>query len=291
VSLDEHGGVVDGTVGWEDGSDHFDLEDEGVALVKVTLFDGSNPDHQGPKKSARATGTKVMVKIDPTTDAIPEDGAYVVVAIPARRMMVPGGGVILKVVKRDPKWIPNRQPGEKLIYGPGNTLIRMRDDGSIFLFTRAGEPSDDEATEERRQTVFARLHPGGFEVDHPSIRVKMDGTGFHATHSSGASVDLGSIGGLPSPLDALSSYVALRADILRLEGAAIAAGPTAGVGDPAAKSTAVLAFFTALEVAVVEIGVALSAAGQPGAAAAIAGVTSALATAAAAVPSQSMTVT
>jgi len=99
----DRGGIYDGTVGWEDGSDHFDLDsDSGVTLVKVTLFKGHNPTTDGEKTTARARGTRVLCRIGAPLFNVPPDGAQVVVAMPAERMLVPGGGVIISQVIASP---------------------------------------------------------------------------------------------------------------------------------------------------------------------------------------------
>lgn len=99
----DRGGIYDGTVGWEDGADHFDLDsDSGVTLVKVTLFKGHNPTTDGEKTTARARGTRVLCRIGAPLFNVPPDGAQVVVAMPAERMLVPGGGVIISQVIASP---------------------------------------------------------------------------------------------------------------------------------------------------------------------------------------------
>lgn len=99
----DQGGIYDGTVGWDDGADHFDLDDtSGVTLVKVTLFKGHNATTDGEKTTARARGTRILCRIGAPLFNVPPDGAQVVVAMPADRMLVPGGGVIISQVIASP---------------------------------------------------------------------------------------------------------------------------------------------------------------------------------------------
>jgi len=99
----DQGAIYDGTVGWDDGEDHFDIDtDSGVTLVKVTLFKGHNPPTDGEKTTDRARGTQVLCRIGAPLYSIPPDGAQVIVAMPADRMLVPGGGVIITQVIASP---------------------------------------------------------------------------------------------------------------------------------------------------------------------------------------------
>jgi hypothetical protein len=278
--IDRFGGIYDGTVGWEDGADHYDIEDSGVPLIKVTLFEGAGPIGSAPRDGSRAHGVRVQARIDPTKDEIPEDGETVLVAIPARRMLVPGAPVILKSLKPDPKFVPNRKPGEKQIYGSKNAFVRFKDDGSIYLFTR-------EENTEAGKTIYARLSPDGFEIEHPHMRASFGPNGFHAVHSSGARVDLGAIGGLPAPLDALSSYAKLAGAIIQLEASGVTIGPAGTPSDPLAKSTPLLLTLDAINAALVAIGSALTALGNTSAGTAVAAATAAIVSAHGTVPSAS----
>jgi hypothetical protein len=249
----DQGAIYDGTVGWEDGLDHFDLDDtSGVALVKVTLFKGHNPTTDGEKTTGRARGTPILIRIDPTQDDIPPDGAQVVIAMPADRMLTPGGGVLLKVVRPDAKFIPIRKPGEKIQFGPASNFMRMHADGSVSIFTRT-EDSD------QGKSVYLQVRPDGFRIVHPHIKCTLDATGFHVNHSSGARVDLGAISGLPAPLDSLGSYATISAAMVRIEGSAIMLGSAAGVGTPVARSDQVILALAELLTAIQAVGVAMAA--------------------------------
>lgn len=258
----DSGGIYDGTVGWEDGDDHFDLEDSGTALIKVTLFRGRNPDTEPEKKSARAKGQQILARIDPEKDDIPPDGCQVIVAVPAGRSSVPGAAVILKAVRPDAKFVPLRSPGEKVTFGPASNFTRMHADGSISLFTRTEDTDDG-------KSVYLQVRPDGFRLVHPHIKVIYDATGAHVTHSSGARIDLGAIGGLPAPLDALNSYVKLSAKLVSIEGSAINLGTAAGIATPPARSDQTLIALSAISTAAAVIAAQIGAASTmpgPGAA-------------------------
>lgn len=236
----DNGGVYDGTVGWEDGLDHFDLERSGVPLVKVTLFRGHNPVTEGENKTpARAKGRKILARFDPKSSDIPDDGEHVIVAVPAGRSKISGASFIIGRANPDPKFIPNRKPTEKIIFGPNNTFIRMKSDGSIYLFTR------DVNNDATGKTVSLQVKPDGFVLEHPHMRITAGPNGYHAVHSSGARIDFGSLAGLPAPLDGLASMLTLSAAMVKLEGSAIEIGPDGVVADNLMKATPTLAAFAA----------------------------------------------
>lgn len=287
----DNGGIFDGTVGWEDGEDHFDLEDSGTALIKVTLFKGRSPDTEPAKNDARAKGQRILARIDPEKDDIPPDGCQVMVAVPAGRASVPGAAVILKAVRPDAKFVPLRKPGEKLQFGPASNFTRMHADGKISLCTRTED--DDQG-----KSVYLQVRPDGFRLVHPHIKVMFDGTGAHITHSSGARVDLGAISGMPPPLDALSSYAKLSAALVSVEGSMVNIGAAGGLATPPARTDALLVVLNAIGAALDSLvaGGLTSATGgvvttTPTGTAAIGAAHSAVAAAAASLPSSSTMVT
>jgi hypothetical protein len=90
-------GIFDGTVGWQDGSDHYDIGDDGVVLVKVTLFHGYNAEQAGEElpDDGRAHGAQILCRIANPANRIPPDGTQVHVSVPRGRLQIPGGGVIM----------------------------------------------------------------------------------------------------------------------------------------------------------------------------------------------------
>jgi hypothetical protein len=127
--------------------------------------------------------------------------------------------------------VPQLGKGEAFLHHPlGAGFVRMKADGAIALFT-----TDDGTTTGR--TIFLNLSARGLDFVFPHGKLTFDDTGFHVLHSSGARIDLGSVGGLPSPLDQLSSYVHIGAAIARVEGAAVSLGARAGAAQPVALAT------------------------------------------------------
>lgn len=244
------GGIYDGTVGWEDGLDHFDLQDSGVPFVKVTLFDGHNPVTQGENTTPdRAKGRRVLARFNPKGEDIPDDGEHVIVAVPAKRAAVSGSAYIIGRAGPDPTWIPNRKPGEKTIYGPANQFIRMKKDGSVHIFTR-DKPGDDVDG----KSVSFQVRPDGFVLSHPHMRVTYGPNGGHLVHSSGARIDFSACGGLPFPLNQLASIMKLSAAMVKIEASAVEIGPDLpAVADNLIKSTPMLALLTAMQAEIAAI--------------------------------------
>ena len=99
----DQGGIYDGTVGWADGSAHFDIDEEsGITLVKVTLFKGRNPDTDGAVSDGLAHGREILCRIGAPLFNIPPKGAQVMVAMAADRGLTPGAGVIFSIPIKSP---------------------------------------------------------------------------------------------------------------------------------------------------------------------------------------------
>lgn len=130
--------------------------------------------------------------------------------------------------------LPQSQKGEKFFFGPTGAFMRFKLDGSISMFT-----TNDNTVNGR--SVSLQVSPKGLLFSFPYGRLTFDDTGFHVEHNSGAYLDLGAIGGLPTPLDVVSSYVSLGAATFNAEAAAVCLGPGAGQAQPHAKATATLA--------------------------------------------------
>ena len=135
--------------------------------------------------------------------------------------------------------LPEILPGESFQYGAKGQFIRCHPDGKISIFTT------DDATPNGR-SVYSQVAPTGFTRVAPWGRETFDANGFHVKHVSGARIDLGAIAGLPAPLDALSSYFTVSAQMVRIEGATVSLGPAAGIAMTAAKSPIAQASDTAL---------------------------------------------
>jgi hypothetical protein len=144
--------------------------------------------------------------------------------------------------------LPVPQPGESLQYGPAANFVRCKADGSVTLFTTTDGTFDG-------QSVYCEVAPDGVTMLTPWGKLSLKADGFHVLHASGARIDCGAIGGLPAPLDALSSYVKLAGALVQIEGSALALGSTAGLAEPAAKATTLLAVLTAVQTAVTAVNV------------------------------------
>jgi hypothetical protein len=88
-----------GTVGWNDGGKHYDEED-GVVLVKVTLFRGRYATQQ--LEPGRAHGHRVLCRIGGGLFRIPKPGTGVMVGFPSWFATMPGAGLIVTTVERSP---------------------------------------------------------------------------------------------------------------------------------------------------------------------------------------------
>jgi hypothetical protein len=148
--------------------------------------------------------------------------------------------------------LPEILEGESFQYGVTGNFVRCHKDGRISLFTT------DDATVDGR-TVALTIGPTGLVFNAPWGNLKFDATGFHVLHSSGARLDLGACGGLPAPLDGLSSYATISAALLHLEGAATTVGASSPTAEPAAKSTQTLVALQSLSTALIAAGAALAA--------------------------------
>lgn len=116
------GGIYDGTVGWEDGDDHFDIDPDGVTLVKVTLHKGRMPDTDDAPTNDRAKGTRILARISAPLYNIPPDGSEVHVSMPAGRLLDPGAGAIIAQLSASPAGQFNGSKS-KLDFGPDFDLV------------------------------------------------------------------------------------------------------------------------------------------------------------------------
>jgi len=155
--------------------------------------------------------------------------------------------------------LPILKKGETLLYGCAGNFVRMHADGRISIFT-----TDDNTP--NGKTISLQVKPDGFLFSAPWGKITFDATGFHVLHSSGAAFDLGAIGGLPAPLDAIGSYIKLTAGMVQREATIIADGTAAGVAEPVAKATTLLAVLSSIAADLTAIQATLAAtAGIPGA--------------------------
>lgn len=136
--------------------------------------------------------------------------------------------------------LPEVLPGESFQYGVTGNFVRCHADGRVSLFTT------DDGTVNGRTVQFV-IGPKGLLFSYPYGKLTIDDTGLHYLHNSGARIDLGAISGIPAPLDVVSSYASIGAAAVRLNGAAVSAGPNTGASQPVAMAGTTLSLFGALE--------------------------------------------
>lgn len=149
----------------------------------------------------------------------------------------------------------NLDNGEACAYaggpeGTGQARTLWKKDGSVTQYT-----TDDNT--DAGKSVYFRTAIDGFQWVAPWGVMKWDATGFHLVHQSGASFDLGGIGGMPPPLDQFGSYIKLQAAALSVQ----TAGQALGVGTPVplALEPQVAAAITGLQTQITALSLALKA--------------------------------
>jgi len=154
--------------------------------------------------------------------------------------------------------------GETCVYGAGTDAIGQcrsiwKRDGSITHYTTVGNKKGTTG-------IYSRVGPGadadtglpdGFTWAAPWGTMKFDETGFHVLHKSGAQFHIGAIGGLPSPLDALTSYCSIQAGSFSTSSSGQSLG--AGVTQPLALQPAVTAALAGLQAQITVLQAALAA--------------------------------
>jgi hypothetical protein len=134
-SPDDSGSIELGTVGWQDGADHYDAEAGGLTLVKVTLFRGAAPPAEGETPDPeRARGRQILARLSAPLWYVPADGAVVHVSIPAGFGAVPGGPMIIGVAANTPaqQFATNGGNDAILDFGPDRRVI-IKAGGGVIL--------------------------------------------------------------------------------------------------------------------------------------------------------------
>jgi hypothetical protein len=130
---------------------------------------------------------------------------------------------------------PNPEPGDVVVVGYGSNFVKLGIDGRISVATTTdGTPQG--------QLVQVQLAGDGLVVLGPWGKITYGQEGLHLLHYSGARIDLGGIGGLPPPLDALGlgSYAIVSAAMVKVQSTAVTLGPAGGLPEPLIKSLALL---------------------------------------------------
>jgi hypothetical protein len=133
--------------------------------------------------------------------------------------------------------LPRLQKGEALLYGPAFNFCRFHADGRITRFTTTDGTADG-------KSVYDQVGPEGFLEVSPWSSFRRDALGLHYRHTSGASLDMGAISGLPAPFNALNTYCTIRVALARIEAASVQLGVGAGV--PVAKAPELLVLATSI---------------------------------------------
>lgn len=235
-----------------------DIDPDGFVGIELDLF--GEQEAGAPPAELHSPFGFLSRPLDPDVDA---DGNA---TLGCQALVADEGGTRHAWLGSDPRIIPllpSLKKGEALFYGAKGQFVRMHEDGQISLFT-----TDDGTM--NGNTIAMEVRPDGFRWICPWGKITFDKTGFHVLHSSGARLDLGAIGGLPSPLDTLSSYVSISAAMASVEGSVVSLGTDAGATEPAAKAMTVLSVLgslmsavQALKTAVEEIAAAAGSGGAP----------------------------
>lgn len=195
----------------------------------------------------------LSAKLDPGTHEV--DAANAAQALVMKVGGVRGAAFVLE----DPRilpLLPTLQEGETMMYGAQwGQFVRCHADGSISLVTTSKPASDGTG-----QPLHLWIRPTGLEFVAQWGRLIFDQTGFHVKHVSGARFDLGSIGGMPSPLSAIGSYVAMQAGMVMANASAVSAGSSQGTQQAVALAAPVLAHLTLVQTALTAIQAALASA-------------------------------
>lgn len=121
-AVEDGGRLESGTVGWDDGTPHYDLQGGKRTIVKVTLYRGYKPGVDPKPRDGRAGGRKIQCRITRPMNFIPEDGEEVLVGIPAGFQETPGAGFILAVASNAPD-IQHSATKAKQDFGPEVDLV------------------------------------------------------------------------------------------------------------------------------------------------------------------------
>lgn len=217
------------------------IDADGFMTVQVDRFGGT--DQGGSPMEVHFPLGMVAYPLDPDVDASgqPTNGCSFLFATE--------GDKLHAFPLSDPRVVallPIGQPGETYFYGSKGQFIRFHADASISIYTT------DDGTPNGR-TISLMLSPQeGLVYTSPWFSAKMGPDGGHLRHSGGARLDMGSIGGMPAPLDQLGSYLKIQAAMVSIKGSAVSIGTDGGAANLAA-STAISTFLTALVAAIATI--------------------------------------
>lgn len=195
---------------------------EGEVRADLGYWGGQSEDSPGIAKDAPVWTQFGFVSRPADPD---EDGAAMAVYEPSGDQTRVRGTRDLRMAPK----LPDLRPGEAMAFGFSGNFTRYHQDGRVTTMTT------DDTTPEGR-AIFHQISPSdGLIFESPWARITAGPSGIHMLHKpSGCRFDMGSIGGLPGPLAALTAYAQLSTPgILKLEGAAVSVGggPTPGLAN------------------------------------------------------------
>ena len=226
-------------LGWDLGVATFTAyDDDGFIGVQIDAF-GENESGMPPFEALHPYGFASRPD-DPEEDGTGCAALYFYKGNQARAMFM-----------HDPRpmeLLPNIQKGESFQYSRYGSFVRCHRDGKISIFTHDGSLEDGKSG----KSIYAQVKPDGFAFVGPWGKLTFDATGLNCVHSSGASLSLGAVGGMPSPFDALATRAKLKAAMVQIESSLLSLG-TSTAAEPVAKATSVLTLFTAMQTALTAI--------------------------------------
>lgn len=118
----------------------------------------------------------------------------------------------------------NLAPGDTCVYATsGMARLILKANGTIALITT-------DTNSDSGRTMYLSMSPKGpsgdpeIRLETPFFKAWVDGSGLHLLDRSGAQVDFGSVGGVPSPFSAISSFFKVTAAVVKIAGAATMIG-------------------------------------------------------------------
>lgn len=153
-----------------------------------------------------------------------------------------------RAVKRFPNW----KKGDTGKYCGSAAYTRWGVDGTISWSTT------DDGTQ-TGQSVFLTIGPKGLIFQAPWGRLVFDKMGFRVITAGGARFDLGSIIGLPTPLDKLQSFAGIQAQMVDVQGSMVSLGAASPNSQAAALAPPLLLYLTALAKAANQLEAAVDA--------------------------------
>jgi len=145
------------------------------------------------------------------------------------------------------KKLPLLKPGETLFYGGKGQFIRAMEDGGFGLWA-PGDGIDFSGT----------LGADGIFFAGPWGTFELSKNGFHVKHASGARIDLGAIGGLPAPLNAIGSYCKIAAGAVDLNATAVTLGPDGTAPVSLAGVPALVSILSTVQTSLTQIATAIT---------------------------------